>query len=232
MPGLDGTGLLFDRFLAELPPEFRTLVIAYPNAGEATIEEHAAIAKSLIPKEKITILAESFSGLVAMNLLRSGDVEVDKIIFVASFVQSPRPIIRSLSPLFPLLGKAVKFVPKATLRIFCLDSRSSEADLIKLKNVIAQVNPATIAARLERISSARATHGEPLDVPAYYLEATLDRLVPKSAGETLMFQFKECISIPIVGPHFLLQATPMECAKVVANILRDVPGSSRRQAAT
>ncbi|HEX9801978.1 MAG TPA: hypothetical protein VGB35_01880, partial [Gammaproteobacteria bacterium] len=66
-----------------------------------------------------------------------------------------------------------------------------------------------------------ATQNEPLDVPAYYLEATKDRLVPKAAGKILMSQFRECISLPVAGPHFLLQAAPVECAKIVATILRD-----------
>jgi pimeloyl-ACP methyl ester carboxylesterase len=221
LPGLDGTGLLFERFLAELPPEFKTLIIPYPDDCGTTIEEHAAVARSLIPKEKIIILAESFSGLVAMNLLRAWDVDVEKIIFVASFAKSPRPTLRFFLPLFPLLGKVVRFVPKAALRMFCLDNGTSDAELNQLKNVIAHVNPATIAARLKLIASARASQGEPLNVPAYYLEPTQDRLVPKRSGKTLMSQFKECTAIPVRGPHFLLQAAPMECAKVVASILRD-----------
>jgi hypothetical protein len=46
LPGLDGSGLLFERFLAELPPEFRTLIIPYPDDCGTTMEEHAAVARN------------------------------------------------------------------------------------------------------------------------------------------------------------------------------------------
>lgn len=223
MPGLDGTGLLFSRFVSELPREIRTRIIVYPDGIGMSIEEHAAVARGLIPKEKVILLAESFSGLVAMNLLRSGDVAVEKVIFVASFAQSPSSFLKLFSGLFPLLSKAIKFIPKIAWRIFCLERTSSDAEIDQLKSAIAQVTPATIAARLKLVASVNATAGEPLCVPAYYIEATRDRLVPKTAGNILMSQFKQCILLPVAGPHFLLQAAPEECAKLVAAIVRGNP---------
>jgi hypothetical protein len=42
MPGLDGTGLLFERFVSALPPHIRTHIIEYPK-GMAPLEEYAAL---------------------------------------------------------------------------------------------------------------------------------------------------------------------------------------------
>src|SRR5271169_7208806 len=42
MPGLDGTGSLFERFACALPPNVRTRIIKYPQHA-AQLEEYAAV---------------------------------------------------------------------------------------------------------------------------------------------------------------------------------------------
>jgi hypothetical protein len=48
MPGLDGTGLLFERFVSALPPHIRTCIIEYPMIA-ASLEEHAAVLAERLP---------------------------------------------------------------------------------------------------------------------------------------------------------------------------------------
>ena len=60
MPGLDGTGLLFDRFVSALPPHIRTHITEYPQ-GTVPLEEYAAVVAGGIPAGRVVLLAESFS---------------------------------------------------------------------------------------------------------------------------------------------------------------------------
>ena len=118
MPGLDGTGLLFDRFVSALPPSIRTLIIEYRTIA-ASLEKHAH--------------------------------------------------------------------------------------------------------RLELVASAEIADAPRIDVPAYYLQAEGDRLVPRSAAEHLRRLFSHFILTRVPGPHFLLQASPSESAQLIAGILLDAP---------
>src|SRR6516164_4314236 len=89
MPGLDGMGLLFERFVSALPPEIRTCIIEYPKIA-ASLEEHAAVGAERLPVSRVVLLAESFSGIVALYLLRKHHVLAEKVIFVASFGSTRR----------------------------------------------------------------------------------------------------------------------------------------------
>src|SRR3954466_13633668 len=81
VPGLDGTGLLFERLVSALAPEIRTHIIEYPG-GAATLEEYAAVVAGGVPAGRVVLLAESYSGIVALSLLRKHQVLVEKVIFV------------------------------------------------------------------------------------------------------------------------------------------------------
>ena len=72
LPGLDGTGLLFEPLLAALPSSIRTQVVAYPPDQSLSLAEYAALVRKLLPKGDVVLLAESFSGLVALSLLVEG----------------------------------------------------------------------------------------------------------------------------------------------------------------
>ena len=102
MPGLDGTGLLFERFASALPPDIQTRIIKYPQHA-ARLDEYAAVVAEALPTGRVVLLAESFSGIVALDLLRNHQVSVESVIFVASFGSTPHRFLKVLRPLFPVL---------------------------------------------------------------------------------------------------------------------------------
>lgn len=218
MPGLDGTGLLFERFLAALPPEIQTKVIDYPDTP-ASVEQYASFAASAFPPGRAVLLAESFSGLVALQMLREQQVSVESIIFVASFGEAPRPHLKWLRPIVPILVKAVPLVPAWVWRSFCLGSRASGADILWFKNALLRVTPHTIAHRLQLVLSARFADQPRCTAPAYYLQAKGDRLISSRAPQQLQRAFQHFTLVPVAGPHFLLQAAPLECALLIAGIV-------------
>jgi pimeloyl-ACP methyl ester carboxylesterase len=222
MPGLDGTGLLFERFVSALPPNIRTRIIEYPKIA-ASLEELAAVVAERLPVSRVVLLAESFSGIVALYLLRYHRVLAEKVILVASFGTTPRRFLRMLLPFFPALAWFIPLIPSAAWRFFCLGPGATPADIAWLKGVVTQVNPRVVAHRLKLVASAKIADAPRIDVPAYYLQAEGDRLVPRSAAEHLRKLFSHFILMRVPGPHFLLQASPSESAQVVAGILLDAP---------
>lgn len=221
LPGLDGTGLLFERLVSVLPPDLSICVVQYPSKVPLSISDYAAIAVRQMPAGRIILLAESFSGLIALHLLRERLVSPERVIFVASFGSSPLRYLYKLSALFLTLAKTSKYFPKALWRYFCIGSNATDADISWLKAALVQVEPAVIAHRLRMVALSKPIKNSLIEIPAFYLRANEDRLVPQSAMEELSKPFKKLNIFHINGPHFLLQAMPTECAEIIASIVRD-----------
>ncbi len=91
LPGLDGTGELFAPLLAALLRQLPVTVLRYPDDPHLDIEQLADGVVAQLPDAPLTLLAESFSGLVAAELLRRGEPRLRGLILTASFMQPPRP---------------------------------------------------------------------------------------------------------------------------------------------
>jgi pimeloyl-[acyl-carrier protein] methyl ester esterase len=62
LPGLDGTGRLFARFLSRLAATAPVEVMAYPPDPRQTLEDLAGLVEAQIGRRTATVIAESFSG--------------------------------------------------------------------------------------------------------------------------------------------------------------------------
>jgi pimeloyl-[acyl-carrier protein] methyl ester esterase len=62
LPGLDGTGKLFKRFIAAAPPDVSVTAIALPPQALDYAELADYAARSLPDGEGLVLVAESFSG--------------------------------------------------------------------------------------------------------------------------------------------------------------------------
>jgi pimeloyl-[acyl-carrier protein] methyl ester esterase len=226
MPGLDGTGLLFERFVSALPPNIRTCIIEYPM-GALSLEEYAAVVSGRLPAGRVVLLAESFSGIIALYLLRMHHALAEKVIFVASFGRTPRRYLRLFLLFVPALAWSIPFIPTAAWRFFCLGAGATPQDVARLKAVVVQVNSNVVAHRLKLVASATITDDSPIDIPAYYLQADGDRLVAHSAAEHLRRLFSHFTLLRVPGLHFLLQASPIECAQLIARIVLDFRDDTR-----
>ena len=63
LPGLDGTGRLFDDFIAALGPDVDAIIASYPTDQALGYAKLEPIARSFLPADRpFFLLAESFSG--------------------------------------------------------------------------------------------------------------------------------------------------------------------------
>lgn len=98
LPGLDGTGLLFDPLLGVLPSHFSPIVISYPPNEPLGYAELVKYVKNRIPaNEDFVIVAESFSGPLAVQIAASHPPHLKGLILCATFVSSPTLVPRQLS---------------------------------------------------------------------------------------------------------------------------------------
>jgi pimeloyl-ACP methyl ester carboxylesterase len=223
LPGMDGTGALFAGFRRALAPGIRTIVVSYPpdqDLGYAGLE---AIVCARLPRdEPFVILAESFSGPIAVSIAASRPAGLCRLILVCSFARSPRPLLAPLRPLVQFLP--VRSVPIGLFAWPAFGRFSTPRLRSDLAAALAHVPPSVIRRRLHAVLEVDVTRRLPkVDVPTLYLRASEDRLVPRSASGVLSV-IPQIRLGEVEGPHFLLQACPASAALHVQAFLREMQG--------
>ena len=219
LPGLDGTGLLFRPLMAEFAGRTRARVISYPPDQSLPLENLAALVLRQLPPDKPVLVAESFSGLVALAALMTAAARVAGMIFVGAFAEPPRPFLLRLAPLISP-SSLVRAAPAFLLRRFCLGPDATAHDLKLLREALATVSPNVLAQRLSVIGTRHAFGKARIEVPCSYIRPKRDRLVPASSVEWFRSHFKRCEVETIDAPHFVLQRKPKEAGQMIIRIAR------------
>jgi pimeloyl-ACP methyl ester carboxylesterase len=165
------------------------------------------------------LVAESFSGLVALSLLTTAAARIRSVMFVGAFAEPPRPMLLRLAPLAARSTSLLRRAPAFLLRRYCLGEDASAAQLRTLRDAIAAVAPEVLAHRLALVASRHSFGKAALDVPCCYRRASEDRLVPASCAGWFQQRFKDCALEEVDGPHFVLQARPRASAQAIARML-------------
>jgi pimeloyl-ACP methyl ester carboxylesterase len=90
LPGMDGTGRLFEPLLPFLPPSLVAAVVAYPPDKPYDFAELLPYVAAAIPDgQEYLILGESFSGPLALLLAARQSPGLRGVILCASFTRCP-----------------------------------------------------------------------------------------------------------------------------------------------
>jgi len=103
LPGLDGTGNLFNSLLRFLPEEDIT-VIALPKVGDQTYEALTEYYQALIPKEPYVLVTEMFSGPIGIKLASMDVGLMKRLVLVATFASPPKPFASKICSFLPING--------------------------------------------------------------------------------------------------------------------------------
>lgn len=220
LPGLDGTGTLFQPFIRELPPDWRVIVVAYPADARLGYEELVPLALSVIPAEgPLVLLGESFSGPVAIRLAAELGSRVQALILCCTFGRNPRPGLAWLSPLLAGLPPPAALPGVVAVRTL-LGRCASEESRTLLVRALAALPASVLRARLK---AAMAVNVLPqlaeLRAPVLYLQASQDLVVPPKAASDLLQALPALQVVRLEGPHGLLQASPGAAATAVLSFL-------------
>ena len=104
LPGMDGTGDLFDPLLSALPEEIEPTVVSYPGSESLGYEELVGIAREAIPAdEPYAILGESFSGPIAVSLAADAGTNLVALFLCCTFIRNPSKALAAMRPILPLI---------------------------------------------------------------------------------------------------------------------------------
>jgi pimeloyl-[acyl-carrier protein] methyl ester esterase len=221
LPGLDGTGAQFAPLIEALGPDVPTVVVRYPDSP-LDYAAHRRIAASALPQDRqFIVLGESFSGPVAISLAAQSPSGLLGCILCASFVKTPRRLLKLALPFLGLLPP--QRVPSA-FSDFLVIGRFATAALRQMQlDARRSVSSAAMVARLKEIARVNVSDElQALELPTLYLRATEDRLVPHSAGEYFSRLARAGRVVDLEGPHFLLQAKPELAAAEVRKFVHNL----------
>ena len=224
---MDGTGISFEPLGRVLPRDVVVKIIRYPTDKLLSFEETVQCANDQIQsdQEDVIVLAESFSGPVAIALVGSGRLKAKCLVLCSTFARSPRPVLLGIMRYLPVeLFLRLPF-PSFLLK-HMIEGGEEPTDLFiaMWKRVKALVPAKVLVHRLKIISQVDVREWLPtLTLPCLYIQATSDRSVPPSC----LFDFTEAIADlrvkRIKGPHFILQAQPQQSLMAIQNFVGLLP---------
>jgi len=221
MPGMDGTGDLFSPLTKAIPPHYSHTVLSYPQDPKASYETLTEHVLSALPQDEPFILvAESFSGPLALLVAQQRPKGLKAVVLCATFVLPPLRFARQwMSPLVQPLWFAL--TPSALMTRLLLGPKKNPELRNTLKESLRKASPAVLAGRARAVLALDAADAlKACPVPILYLRATRDRIVfPQSLKQIL--DIRDTVTVAeFDSPHLLLQTCPTEAAKVISHFVQ------------
>ncbi len=214
LPGLDGTGKLFKPLLEKLPNNVNELVISYPVDECLDYHQLAERVLSQLPTEDFTLVAESFSGYIAYLIGLKKPKYLKSIIFVASFLTNPNPLLLGLSKVMPMTILLKSTIPNFIVKRYLLGTDINQDTILLFKEAVKKGKIKVLVNRLKIISKL-SFPTEKCNVQAIYIQARKDRLVSPQSVDAFRKVFTNLTVYEINGPHFLIQSNTTECLSII-----------------
>jgi pimeloyl-[acyl-carrier protein] methyl ester esterase len=215
LPGMDGTGILFEPLIRALPKHWSPIVQAYPGDVALSYEELLPHVQSALPMaEPFILLAESFSGPLALRIAAAHPPGLKGVILCASFIHNPtrfpkscrrwvQPFVFGRWPAW--LGARARLAGYSEPAVFELVQRAHKL-----------VTPAVLAARARAILAVDAADAlAACRLPILYIAGSCDRLVPKRNQTQIQRANPGVKIVTLPAPHMVLQNAPAAAAKVI-----------------
>lgn len=219
LPGLDGTGTLFDEFVRAAPADVRCDVVALPREALSYPELAERVAPQLELTPDTILLAESFSGPIAIQIAASQRLAA--LVLCNTFVVPPGPRVLASLPLTPFFHLPL---PSFMIRRYLVGANASDALVERVRVAVESVPPRVLASRVSnvlRVDVAGALGR--CSAPIVYLRGTEDRAVPEASVRALVGAASVPIQVVrIPAPHLLLQAAPEAAWRAIEDSLADL----------
>lgn len=224
LPGLDGTGELFQPLLRELPAGWRTQVVAYPMDACAGYDVLTRQAEQALPASgPLVLLGESFSGPIAIRLAAALGPRLRALVLCCSFARNPRPALAPLGGLVGWLPSPGLVPARLSARVLLGPAPPGESSAL-LAKALARLPAAVLRERLRMVMAVDVSRElATVRAPVLYLQAKQDRVVPAFAADDIRRSCPQVSVKRLDGPHGLLQASPAACAAAMTSFL--APGA-------
>lgn len=223
LPGLDGTGRLFDGLIGALPPGLNVHVARYPTDQFLSYSELVPCVREIVPSRPFLLVAESFSTPLAVQFAATRPANLAGVVLCAGFVANP---VGGWAPLVRLLARSWLFrlrPPNFLLEHFLLGADSPAALRAAVREVLRLVRPKVLAGRVRAVLECGAkTALAQTEAPILYIQAQNDRLVRPACFEQIHQLRPDAALALISAPHLVFQREPGKAAEVIVRFIRQL----------
>lgn len=209
LPGLDGTGALFEPLLRTAQNDAQPIVLSLPRL--AAYEDILNAVRTQMPDEPFAVLGESFSGPLALAIAHEMPERVMAVILCNSFVVPP------ITPLLRFFPWSLLFLlppPRWAIRWLFVGRAAPEPLVSDVRAAIAKAGRRLLAARMREVFRLPRRSRLRIKAPVLCLIGSRDAMVaPNRKAIEEIAPDVTFVSIP--GPHLLLQVSPAEAWKEI-----------------
>ncbi len=216
LPGLDGTGLLFEPLCQSFSTDAQTVIFDYPPDRETTYDDLAEHILPQLPKhEPYILLGESYGGPLSLKLAENNPAGLRGLILSASFVTCPHGYIPAWSA--NLIVPAMFYPAPSLAKLKSLVGRYSTPEIRALiSRSLTTVAPAVVASRVKEVINIDVTRElVACPVPIMYIQAMHDYVVPSGNLERIKELRPDVEVAQIEAPHMILQTQPLLAAEII-----------------
>jgi len=224
LPGLDGTGILFEPLLKHLPQHISAQVIALPHDCPLDYRSLVDFVSPSLPiDEPYFMLGESFSGPLALMIADRKPPQLKGVILCATFIRNPTYLP---SFLHHVAGTWMFYFAPLFIQAKALFAGYSNPELSKLlRHAHEKVAPAVMANRIRTVLRLHCERElQQCTVPLAYIRGSMDSVVPKKNYEEIRKLKPGVREYVISAPHLILQTQPAAAAEAIENFIKDVDG--------
>jgi pimeloyl-ACP methyl ester carboxylesterase len=217
MPGLDGTGKLFAPIIPLLAQHFELTIVTYPDLD--SFNDYIDCAQRQLPETPgFSLLAESFSGPVALALMARQPDQISASVLAATFARSPLAALTRMASYIPEQVFSIGALSEFVLDVYETENEDfSETQPLPL-NVTEQLDGVLLKHRIEVLSRIDISAMLPdIEIPILYLHAMRDRIAAETDAQMIEEYLPDVHRVDIDAPHLLLQTRPQQCAELIIN---------------
>ncbi len=220
MPGLDGTGKLFAPIIPLLEPHFELTVVTYPDLR--SFKDYIECAQNQLPSAPgYSLLAESFSGPIAIAIIANRPDQVGPSVLCSAFARSPLVALNRMAKQVPAGVFSIGALSDFCLEVSDVDSEDFSETQPLPASATAQLDGAVLKHKIEVLCRIDVSALLPqVAVPILQLHGLQDRVVSVADARIVQQYLPVVRRVDIDGPHLLLQCRPQECANEIIGHVR------------
>lgn len=221
LPGLEGTGRLFARFVAAATGTLDLRVVRYPPERALGYRGLMTLVRKQLPRQRRwAILGESFSGPLALRLAADEPRGLQAVVLAASFHRQPaRRWLAAFRTAAPLFFSAPMAAPVVRALLAGMDA---PGDLVtEVRDAVAAVPGRVMVVRAEEALEVDASR--PLQasrLPLLVLSGRHDRLLRRAIPEEIHALRPDAEIRLLDAPHLVLQRQPARSMALLEDFLR------------
>lgn len=232
IPGLDGSGHLFEPLIGVLPSAYEASVVRFPADRPISQRDMFGCIRSVIPWDQPYVLvAESSAGPLALKFVDAQRQNIRALVLCASFVTNPMATGLAASPLTwatSLISKPWydRSLTPEIVREHLLGGDAPDHLVNRTTESLRALKPEVWASRIQSALNADARQElASCEKPILYLQASDDRFVGSSALDEIRRIRPSVKAASIKGPHAVLQRNPRAAVEAIQAFLESLPSS-------